>query len=387
MNRSTSANPAFLHSIGTSVPDYQLPQSRIKEFMINTARADLDGSRADSTVSFIRSIYENSDIDQRSSTIPDFGASEPADHSFFPPNRDLEPLPTTDDRMRHYETEAPELAERAGRSALRQAEVNPREVTHLVFTSCTGHFAPGPGTKLIQRLGLSSSVRRILVGFMGCYAGFNTLRTAAEIVRGQPSATVLMVCLELCTLHFQKDFSRNGIVSDCLFSDGCAASVVTGPDGAARSAPLALLGPSHCQVDAEQEERMTWRIGDHGFNMYLDPEVPDRLKPHIEPFVNQLLQQWEEVSDDIQEWAVHPGGSKILDIVCEVLELAPKHRLSASRDILRTFGNMSSPTIFFILNRIIGQTALDVDTCALGFGPGLSLEGMLLFPPNRHPIQ
>ncbi len=385
MNTTSPRNPAFLHSIGTSVPAFQLPQSRIKEFMMDTARADLSGSSAEATVSFIRSIYENSSIDQRNSTIPDFGASEPTEHRFFPPNRALEPLPTTADRMSHYEKNAPEMAERAGQIALQEAGVNPRDVTHLLFTSCTGHFAPGPGTQLIKRLGLSDSVRRVLVGFMGCYAGFNTLRTAAEIVRGQPSSTVLLVCLELCTLHFQKDFSRNGIVSDCLFSDGCAASIVAGSDGAADSEPIAVLGPSHSRVDSREEERMTWKIGNHGFNMFLDPQIPDRLEPHINPFVNELIQQWKNLSTDIREWAIHPGGSKILDVVCEVLELSREH-IAASRTILRTFGNMSSPTILFIIDRIIERDQLHADTCALGFGPGLTLEGLLLLPPDRHPV-
>ncbi len=383
MNTLAPENKAYLYSIGTAVPGHQLPQDDIKRFMIQTARSDLPESESEPVTSFIRTIYDNSEIRRRHSTISDFGASSPDEHTFFPPAENLEPLPTTGDRMEKYEEEAPVLAEKASRRALRTAQLDPRDVTHLVYTSCTGHFAPGPDTKLIEKLGLSRSVRRIQIGFMGCYAGFNTLRTAAEIVRGQPAATVLLVCLELCTLHFQKDFSRNGIVSDCLFSDGCAASVVGGSSCPADAPPRALLGPSHCRIDTDQQDRMTWRIANHGFNMFLDPDIPEQLKPHVKPFVKNLRESSKKGNSTIDQWAIHPGGSKILNVVAEVLGLSAQ-RLEPSRSILQEFGNMSSPTILFILNRLLGLPSLSANTCALGFGPGLALEGLLLFPPDTH---
>lgn len=381
IDHTKAHHPAFLYSIGTSVPDYQRTQGEIMDFMISTAKADLPEEEVEQTISFLRTIYERTEIEQRNSVIPDFGAASPNDHSFFPSSADLEPLPTVEDRMRVYEREVPGLAETAAREALNKAGITPDQITHLVFTSCTGHFAPGPGIQLIQQLGLSPSVRRVLVGFMGCYAGFNSLRTSAEIVRGQPDATVLQICLELCTLHFQKDFSRNGIVSDCLFSDGCAAAVIGGPDRAASNDPLAKLGPSHSKVDADHQTKMTWRIGKDGFQMYLDPEVPDRLNPHIQPFVSKLKSDIEQAGNEIEHWAIHPGGSKILRIVSRVLDL-PKQKIQPSLNVLNTFGNMSSPTVFFILDRIIGNTPIDECLCALGFGPGLSLEGMMFTSPS-----
>jgi len=381
-----SSNPAYLVSTGTAVPGAGLPQDRIRDFMISTMEADLPAETRGKKIAFLRSIYDKLGIDTRHSVMDDFRSPDPDSNNFFPPQRDLEPLPDTRERMQTYENQAPELAGRACRSALDAAGVPPSEVTHLIFTSCTGHVAPGPDVALMERLDLPDTVRRVQIGFMGCFAGLNTIRTAASIARGQPDAVVLQVCLELCTLHFQKDFSRSGIVSDGLFSDGSAAAVVTGEEAVQNGVtPVASIGPDHSVVHPEHTAEMTWRIGNHGFQMYLSPEIPDHLAPHLNSFLSSLLNGTDTSVDEVGGWAIHPGGRRILDLVRERAELSDR-KMAPSRSVFRSYGNMSSPTVFFILDRLFENHPAGTPAVMMGFGPGLTMEGQLLLPaPSPRP--
>jgi predicted naringenin-chalcone synthase len=270
-------------------------------------------------------------------------------------------VPSTRERMAIYAEEAPTLACEAvgGLPSL-------EGVTHLVTASCTGFLAPGLDQVVVRRLGLPSSVERISIGFMGCYAGATALRTAGHIVRSRPDARVLVLCVELCSLHLQQTEALESLLAMAQFADGAAAALVSGDgDGLA-------IGEGLSETLEESEELITWTIGDTGFAMNLSGEVPNRFAAALQQ--DSLRRQLCE-SDwarDAAAWAVHPGGRSVLDAVERGLSL-PENSLRHSRDVLHTYGNMSSATVVFVLDRVMRDRP--ESGLALAFGPGLALEG------------
>lgn len=272
--------------------------------------------------------------------------------------------PSTAERMRVYQEQAPRLAERAVRGL--QLE-DARSVTHLVVTSCTGFYAPGVDMDLVERLGLDPSVERTIVGFMGCSAAMNGLRIAHHIVRSEPSARVLLVSLELCTLHLQESGSLEQLLSFLLFADGCAAALISAePSGLAIDGFRSVLVP-------DTRGLITWKIGDSGFDMYLSGKVPPSIEQGLSDCQAQVL--GGDTPESIDLWAVHPGGRTILDAVEKALAL-PRTALSRSRDVLREMGNMSSATVLFVLERTLAAARPGQRGCAMAFGPGLVAETM-----------
>jgi predicted naringenin-chalcone synthase len=269
--------------------------------------------------------------------------------------------PSTAARMAVYAREAPELALRAiaGLPEL-------GEPTHLVVASCTGFVAPGIDQIIARRLGLAETVERVLVGFMGCYAAVTALRTARHIVRSQPDARVLVVTVELSTLHHQEEMDLEPLLMGAQFGDGAAAAIVT--DGA----PGLALGEGISAALDDSEDLITWRIGDTGFHMRLSGEVPGRIAAALaDPAVQERITGGFAPAE-IESWAVHAGGRSILDAVEKGLHLAPT-ALDASREVLRMCGNMSSSTLMFALQRIFREQP--ASGVALAFGPGLAMEG------------
>jgi alkylresorcinol/alkylpyrone synthase len=245
-------------------------------------------------------------------------------------------------------------------------------ITHLIVVSCTGFFAPGPGMAIARQLGLSPTVKHTLIGFMGCGAAFNGLRTAAQIVADQPEARVLVICIEISSIHVQPGFDRNITIADALFGDGPAACLVgaAAPDGRDRFA----LDAFHSEVVPNTTQELVWTIGDHGFILRLSPEIPRHLGEHAPRALATLLAGLPLP----QFWAVHPGGPAIVKRLAEVFHLQPEH-LTPTYDILRDYGNMSSGTILFVLQKVHdrlrrkgGVQALP--GVAVGFGPGLVIE-------------
>lgn len=281
-------------------------------------------------------------------------------------------FPSTAARMARYEKCAPELAIRAIR-ALGIDEERDR-LTHLIVASCTGFIAPGLDQVIVRALELDPSIERTVVGFMGCYAAVNSLRLAHHIVRSEPRARVLVVNLELCTLHFQQTTQLEQLLSMLLFGDGCSAALVS-----ADETGIALLDFRSAAIE-DSAETITWRIGDQGFDMHLSGEVPGRI-------AHALRRECARTDDggilrgarpsDYDVWAVHAGGRTILDAVETEFALDPKG-LAWSRGVLRDYGNMSSATLMFVLQRIqhgIGrEIAPGARGLALAFGPGLAAE-------------
>lgn len=268
------------------------------------------------------------------------------------------PFPTTAERMAVFATEAPDLALQAisGLGDLGR-------VTHLVVASCTGFMAPGLDQVIARRLGLAADVERVFIGFMGCYAGITALRTAGHIVRSDPAARVLVVAVELCTLHLQRTASVEALLAMRQFADGAAAALVTA------QGPGLALGTGISRVLEDSADLITWTLGDTGFAMHLSGAVPGRLAAALEdPELARLL-----APAGVTAFAVHPGGRSILDAVERGLHLAPD-QLAASRAVLDRCGNMSSASVLFVLAAMWPDRP--GNGIALAFGPGLALEGL-----------
>lgn len=274
-------------------------------------------------------------------------------------------FPNTKTRMQLYERHAFALA----KSAIDKLDLSEaaNQVTHLILTSCTGFFAPGLDLQIVERYGLKGSVERTVIGFMGCNAALNALKQARHIVRSEPSATVLVVNLELCTLHLQEAEDLEQVLSFLVFADGCAASLIS-----AKPSGIEMQSFRSC-ILPDSSDQITWRIGDSGFDMLLSGQVPASIANGLPQSIDSILEG--RLMEEIQYWAIHPGGRVILDAVQKVLALHEK-ALDSSRNILRLFGNMSSATIMFVLQDMMRQNALSGYGCAMAFGPGVTVESM-----------
>ncbi|MFM2091862.1 MAG: hypothetical protein RLZZ127_2351 [Planctomycetota bacterium] len=269
-------------------------------------------------------------------------------------------------RSRLFAERAPDLAVAAVRAACPDGV---GRITHVVVATCTGAVAPGIDLLLIERLGLDPSVRRTMVGFMGCYAAVPALRVARDAVLADPTARVLVVCCELSSLHLQPGPSDDDLLAASLFGDGAGAAVVAGePAGCA-----VRLGGDACAVVPDTGDRMAWIAGPTGFALRLAPSIGRHLAPVVGPLCDRLL---AGTPRDAARWAVHPGGPRILDEVEQGLGLAPD-ALAASRRALAEGGNRSSGTVLAILADLVREPW--TGPCALlAFGPGLSAEGLRL---------
>jgi predicted naringenin-chalcone synthase len=312
-----------------------------------------------------------------SSDVENSGLEEPFEsvRKFYPPAIDAaDGGPTTETRMLRYAAEAPAMAASAAGDALSQSQTSAAEITHLFTASCTGFMAPGLDCALIERLALSRHVHRLHIGFMGCHAAFNLLAAARDVVRADSNARVLVCCVELCSLHMAYGWNPGKLVANALFADGAAAAVIgQSSDG---DADAWEVSDTASMLIPNSQEAMTWRIGNRGFEMTLSPGVPNLIREHLRPWCENWLARHGLIITDITSWAIHPGGPKILDAVGNALDL-PSESLSTSRQILARHGNMSSATILFILQKML-QDPPDGPCVAIGLGPGLMVEGLLL---------
>jgi predicted naringenin-chalcone synthase len=306
---------------------------------------------------------ERSGINHRWSVLPPTpgGGSPVADSGLY---GDGSPL--TSQRMEIYAEAAPALALAAITKLDRGSMVH---VTHLVVASCTGFVAPGVDQIIARKLGLANHVERTLIGFMGCYAAIAALRTAYHIVRSTPAARVLVVTVELSTLHLQFTDDMEALLGMLQFGDGAAAAMVS-----ADSSGLRIDRPFAVAME-DSETLIQWAIGETGFVMQLSGEVPGRIGTALEkPWVRERILEAADARE-IDSWAVHAGGRSILDAVQRGFDL-PTGALDWSRAVLADFGNMSSSTLMFILAAILRQPRKrERRGIALAFGPGLAAEG------------
>jgi predicted naringenin-chalcone synthase len=353
----------YIVSIGTSNPGEAIPQLQIARFMKMAHELEDDEGRK------LNFIYKQSGIEQRFSVIEDFKHEDPSQFTFFPNNKLLEPFPTTEERMNKYKAEALTLAIKAVENCLSASETAPTNITHLIVISCTGMYAPGLEIDLLNSLQMNNEVERYAIQFMGCYAAFSGLKMASRICDSDPKANVLVVAVELCTLHFQKKYDEDTLLSNALFGDGAAAALIK-PNGGGLK-----IKDFYSQLFTEGENDMAWAIGDFGFEMKLSKYVPELLKNGLGTIIENLEKRYQ--LSDIKNYAIHPGGKQILQKLEEVFGIARKDN-EFSYDVLSKYGNMSSVTILFVLKKWMDQAEKAGPILAMGFGPGLTLETLLL---------
>jgi predicted naringenin-chalcone synthase len=279
--------------------------------------------------------------------------------------------PTTGQRMQHFAALAPPLAIRAARDALGRSGLAARDLTHLVTVSCTGLLAPGLDGSLIRGLGLDPTLERTHVAFMGCHGALNGLRAARAFTEADAGARVLLCAVELCSLHLYYSWNPQAIVANSLFADGAAAVVGA---GFAEPAAWRVAATASCLIP-DSAEAMSWTIGDHGFEMTLSRRVPVLVAKHLRPWLEAWLEGQGVSLAGVASWAIHPGGPRILDAVEDALGL-PRAATADSRAVLAECGNMSSPTVLFVLERLRARQA-PLPCVALAFGPGLVVEATL----------
>lgn len=347
---------ARLLGIGTATPTGRLDQAATAQMV-----AAIGGVRP-SRARAMAHLYEHTGIEHRSMAI-----LEGTRQAFYNGT-----VPDTAERMRTFHRLAPPLAHRACESALHDANTDATAITHLVTASCTGLASPGVDIALIGSLGLSTTTQRVNIGFMGCHAALNALRTARAIALAEPDARVLVCCVELCSLHIQASQDNGCPVADALFADGAAACVIGNQEGA--NGPTLRRSASILLPDSLGA--MGWTIGPAGFSMVLSPAVPDILSSSVKPWVEGVLAEEDLTINDVKSWAIHPGGPRVLESVAGSLGL-PEGATEASATILREHGNMSSATVLFILEKL-SQGNIRTPAMALAFGPGLTGEALVL---------
>ncbi|MGB1048215.1 MAG: type III polyketide synthase [Rhodothermales bacterium] len=358
--------PTYLHAIQSAVPPTSYSQDEAARVMLNTLEP---GSRASKLV---HRIYAHSGIETRHSVITDFREGE----GDFIDGEGCFQSPSTGTRNDHYMRNARPLFTEAARKTLDAAEgFEAKDITHVITASCTGFYAPGPDFHLVKDLGLPANTRRLHVGFMGCYAAFPALTTARAFCSDNPDAVVLVVCLELCSLHLEPSEEVDDILAFSVFADGAAAALVSNRKPA--SAPAFRLDALDSTIAPDSEEDMAWTIGDLGFKMVLSTYVPKILEANIGHVVDPVLDRAGLDKQDITHWAVHPGGRAILDKVRNGLSI-DESQLTAPRSILKNYGNMSSATILFVLKQVLAAADPGERVVAMAFGPGLTVETGLM---------
>jgi len=322
----------------------------------------------------LKYLYEHSGIDTRYSVIPDF--TLPVDEwQFFPKSADLEPFPGLEHRMQWFQRHALPLSLSSATKCI-DGILDKQELTHLVTVSCTGMSAPGLELQLAEAMGLRPDITRTAINFMGCYAAVHGLKMAADIATAQPDAKVLVVCTELCSLHFQKTFSEDTITAPLIFGDGSAAVLVAGDDDAH---PGLRLDSFYSEILKDEKDSMTWNLSSTGFLMTLSADVPDIFRKDIGPMKDRALAKAGLDKDDIDYWCIHPGGKRILQAIAQGLALSDED-LCHSFQTLRNYGNMSSATVLFVLKDMWAKCRAKrgENLFAAAFGPGLTMESVIL---------
>ncbi|MEO5911302.1 MAG: type III polyketide synthase [Pelobium sp.] len=363
---------SIISAIGTSNPQNRFSQDQIFQFMKDAHQLDVNNARR------LEKLYQVSGIDFRHSVLNDFGKDR-GQYDFFGNEKGLEPFPTTAKRGDIYESTALNLSLNAIENLASQLKnFDKKKITHLITVSCTGMYAPGLDIEIVEQLELNPFVERTCINFMGCYGAFNALKVADYICRAQPEANVLIVDVELCTLHFQRENTLDNWLANSLFADGASAVLVQHQDYAEEK--LFSIGSFYTEVITEARNEMAWKIGNHGFEMQLTNQVSKQIKSGIRNIADKLLRKANLAFDEIGAFAIHPGGRKILEVCDEVFNLSVAQNEHAY-SVLKNFGNMSSATVIFVLNELskkLKAANKDEQVMSFAFGPGLTFESMTL---------
>ncbi|MEX2529984.1 MAG: type III polyketide synthase [Gemmatimonadota bacterium] len=360
--------PVYLQHIETAVPETSYTQEQASTFM----QEHVTDRRAVRRI--LRSLYRGSGIEKRHSVMGGWNGEE-GDALFLAPDGSGLVSPGTEARNEIYTREARRLFEEVASTVVEGTPgFDPEDVTHVVTISCTGFFAPGPDYYVVRALGLPGSTQRYHIGFMGCYAAFQGMKLADTICRSDPEAVVLVLSVELCSIHLQFSDNTDDLIAGSLFADGAAGVLVSARPPTAPARTLECVA-FHSELAPEGEEDMAWTIGDRGFRMRLSTYVPDLLERNLGPVLERVLREAGVERDEVDWWGVHPGGRAILDRIQGSAELRDD-QIAASRQVLRDYGNMSSATVLFVLDALMrAPDVADGDRIlAMAFGPGLTIE-------------
>jgi len=353
-------------SIGTAVPAHKHRQEDILDFMQRVYALNEPDKRK------LKFLYHKGGIHTRYSVIPDYSLPA-AQWQFYSPSENLEPFPKLELRMKWFQHEAAPLSLQAIRKCL--AKFPDTEITHLITVSCTGMSAPGLDLELLELLQLPASTFRTSVNFMGCYAAIHALKIADAFCKADKKANVVIVCTELCTLHFQKENTVDNITSSMLFGDGAAAVLITGNE----EKEGLTIDHFYSTVALKGKQDMAWELSSKGFRMTLSSYVADMIEENFDDLVQNALTTAHIDKEAITHWCIHPGGKKILEAVHNSLGFT-NGQLQPCYDILKDYGNMSSPTVLFVLEKIMKDLNKQEPYKIFGaaFGPGLTMETLIL---------
>ncbi len=365
---------SYIHAIETAVPAVSLAQDEVRALLYGTRERSRLAQRLTNTV------FGASEVETRHLFLAEVDQQTALGQSFLAVDPGTSPMTSVRNDLAVKESRR--LAALAARAAIQTAAFDTAEVTHVITVSCTGFSAPGIDYGLVRDLDLPGSARRVHIGFMGCCAAFPALSTARSITLSEPDAVVLVVCVEICSLHLKVGEDVDAIVASSLFADGCAAMIVSARSPRAGAVVLELDALETCLTSTGDQD-LTWRVGDNGFEMVLSTKVPKIIEAEVAGALTPVAATLGADEDfewrSVDRWAVHPGGPAILDRVEKALELLPE-QLAPSREILRQFGNMSSATVPFILKSILSDAGVrdGERLCALAFGPGLTVESAVM---------
>lgn len=349
-------------SIATEVPEYCHQQDDIFLYMSQAYQLDDIEKRK------LKFMYHQSGIEQRYSVLPDFSST--SDANFFSSGNSKRIEPSLEERLKIYDESSLSLSIKAIQKCI-NGYISEQEITHLITVSCTGMTAPGLDIKLMEELGLNKNIFRTSVNFMGCYAAIHALKLADMIAQGNSKANIVIVAIELCTLHFQTTLNEDNIGSSLLFADGCAAVLLS--NNIHRTHKISIDG-FYSQIAIEGKSDMAWELGSKGFQMRLSGYIPQLIEADIESLLSGVLAERGITKESIQHWCIHPGGKRILDSIQRKLNLLPD-TLDQSRAVLKKYGNMSSPTILFVLKNIFeNKYQSNENILGIAFGPGLTME-------------
>ena len=356
-------------ALGTAVPGFKSSQEQVVELMSGQFNLGPVEKRR------LRMAYMSAGIHTRHSVLEDF-VRLTGPFSFFPNDPDA-PFPSTEDRMDIYKAEARPLAAKAILNCFAGREIQNEGITHIITVSCTGMYAPGLDIDIIRDFSLSTNIHRTTINFMGCYGAFAGLKMAHAICKAESSAKVLLVSVELCSIHFQKSNSVDNLIASAVFADGASAVLVESHPSTAK---YIAIDQFYCDIIPQSTQEMAWEIGNQGFNIVLSSYVPKLIESGMDSFAEKLFAQSPLSIENMDYFAIHAGSKKILESAERALKMDPRLN-QHSHAILQEYGNMSSATILFILKSIWEtvtekEDKANIFSCA--FGPGLTVESMLL---------
>lgn len=356
---------AYIYDIATAVPEHELYQTQAIAFMHKHL------TLSDREKEKLSHLFQATGIEKRHTVLSDYIKNEIKDYTFFPNNAKLNPFPSTQKRMLEFQKHALPLSVTAAKAVFDE-NIHVQDVTHVITVSCTGLYAPGLDIELVQELGIATYAQRTAVQYMGCYAAFNALKLAYHICHSDKNAVVLLLDTELCSLHFQNRMEADFMLANALFGDGSAAVILTGRKKTKK--PTLKIKEFYADIYSEGKSDMAWYIGDTGFEMVLSQYIPKLVEKGVPALTKKLLSRFEKIQ--IQHYATHPGGKKILQAVEKALSISEaKHKNSYT--VLREYGNMSSATVLFVLKSLLDEIKKGEHVLSIAFGPGLTLESML----------